>query len=1170
MTAKFSKRTTKYTLLLAMLALLVGTLLALTWNSQKLKAEEIPAASTPYLDNEQYALLEEMLDTHLNYFIASGPITSHGLPLTAYKTDNPSAYTHSTPAEWGYSLQAWLVALDRGKLTTVDALTKFKTALNTIETLQGDANQNYGGLFYPFYWLLDETGNERPTPIHDPNSGIPSGDNAILYQSLLIVEGYLRQQDDAELAGLADRAEAIRQAMNFQPFVLDNGSSLFLSHLVDAETGIRSDGKWDVFADEGGLVAWVAYVSQAISWEQYQTATQSQMRRSSSWTSPCTGTQYTTQESAWFNAMFTWGTRSLGGFPAGDFDSPTGSASQFAARSFAPAVEAQLDYGRCILGVDYPITSVAPSQAEDGKGLVGRYTPPNLTNQKSEEAPNHVATHGPFVPFNIGPALSPTTVKNLISIITHLKTDAAGYYHDSGDHPFGLEVIASPYYDDTPYAGADQGRNVFETLNQAYIVLSLFNGLQLNDGKETLYSYAAHDPEYEIKVQQALQFLYPTPADPWCVVGDYTFGSDISESEQSPYPKELDVRIRADCVKPGGNTILLEAVQPAKAYHWLVWDSLALTSATGDSIWSLGQNEAPPDYTDKAFDEFDATLPFNIDFDADSMSASQFPFQLNDNALPQVYISFDLTAEQASRDLILNLDTLYATHDDVESFDMRVQVNGKGKTYTWPSEPPIGPEPDKPLVLIYAVLDNNLDGGWGRLVNNIEKGVRDDANIRLMVDAQGMDKDSEGNDIVNAFVYEPRRDENSRCPNSQDRTCGYSDGVNVWRFDTENTAHPASLYKFIGDSLLAYPNPEQLIVVLVGHGSGWGANVLPAQPSIWRDQDFAGGLLWDDTPDTPDDPNTSQIEGIVSLSLSSQSLGEALQWAGAEVGRPIDLLYLDACDMAMAEVAYEVRGSVNHLLASPNIAWASFNYDNLLPEVKDGRSGREIGEIWLAAEADKLTANPGHPHTFTLLDLDKMEPVMAAATGLADALRTDMAAARPSIISAHAAADRFDSDFDGALDTLDSYTDLLHFAENLQNDAMANADIRAAAQQVVTAVSETVVATDFKGGTPWSHPTQVWNWQRFGGLSVYLPISQDEARRSLFYNDENLAWAADTSWDEFLAAFWGDSASAVQSADGEPSMPVCNKTTDNCPGLPHPQFRTPDERDAAYLPLVWR
>ncbi len=81
-----------------------------------------------------------------------------------------------------------------------------------------------------------------------------------------------------------------------------------------------------------------------------------------------------------------------------------------------------------------PSPPTAPSQADGGVGLVGRYTPPNLPDERTTETPKHIATHGPFVPFSIGPTLSPATVERLVDNIEKLKIDTAGYYHDAGEH----------------------------------------------------------------------------------------------------------------------------------------------------------------------------------------------------------------------------------------------------------------------------------------------------------------------------------------------------------------------------------------------------------------------------------------------------------------------------------------------------------------------------------------------------------------------------------------------------------------------------------------------------------------------------------------------------------------------------------------------------------------
>jgi len=130
----------------------------------------------------------------------------------------------------------------------------------------------------------------------------------------------------------------------------------------------------------------------------------------------------------------------------------------------------------------------------------------------------------------------------------------------------------------------------------------------------------------------------------------------------------------------GENTILLENANPLQTNHWVVWDSLNLKTNFGQVIWELGQNEAPPDYSFIAYDEFRQSPPYNPDFYVGQTPVSAFPKEINDLGFPQVYIHFSLTAEQASHDLVLFLDTLYATHDSVPYFDMRVHITSANGT----------------------------------------------------------------------------------------------------------------------------------------------------------------------------------------------------------------------------------------------------------------------------------------------------------------------------------------------------------------------------------------------------------------------------------------------------------------------------------------------------------
>ena len=68
----------------------------------------------------------------------------------------------------------------------------------------------------------------------------------------------------------------------------------------------------------------------------------------------------------------------------------------------------------------------------------------------------------------------------------------------------------SPYVNDASYTGANDGRKVFETLSESYIVLSLFNALQLHDEGPTFYTFAAYVVGCSDAVREVLQYLYPS------------------------------------------------------------------------------------------------------------------------------------------------------------------------------------------------------------------------------------------------------------------------------------------------------------------------------------------------------------------------------------------------------------------------------------------------------------------------------------------------------------------------------------------------------------------------------------------------------------------------------------------------------------------------------------
>jgi hypothetical protein len=469
---------------------------------------------------------------------------------------------------------------------------------------------------------------------------------------------------------------------------------------------------------------------------------------------------------------------------------------------------------------------------------------------------------------------------------------------------------------------------------------------------------------------------------------------------------------------------------------------------------------------------------------------------------------------------------------------------------------------EKSLVLIYAVLDNNLGDDpetWNRLVNNAESGVRPNVYTHLMVDGPG---------ASDAYAYRLQSDTDNGCPNQQDPSCNgrYSGGaLRAW---SEDTAHPDTLANFAIDALQQYSTTDiaHVTLVLVGHGGGWGANALPGQPSRWgRQEDRLGGILWDDTPG----------DGGTSRSMSTRALGYALNRIRTETGRMIDLIHLDACSMGMVEVAYEVRSDARYMLASANTDWASFPYDKLLAAVDPNSDIQNIGKNWLALEADALRNGP-YPFTLALYDLGALEALANATKPLATQLAAAVPAQMAALDEAFVASAHYESDYNGKLEAVDKYTDLRAFLLQLQPRLAVDPPIGPTIEAVLTALSKVVIAEELKGGQPYPFPGSDWQWPNGKGFSIYLPLTDDEPKR-LLYTQTNLAWVRDSNWDEFLSAYWAAKTGSLAAAAAQPGeeMPVCHSTREckallSAPLPPQPAVQPPVLSPELYLPTLFR
>ena len=414
------------------------------------------------------------------------------------------------------------------------------------------------------------------------------------------------------------------------------------------------------------------------------------------------------------------------------------------------------------------------------------------------------------------------------------------------------------------------------------------------------------------------------------------------------------------------------------------------------------------------------------------------------------------------------------------------------------------------LNLIYANGDNDLADEVRELFQKAETAAANPSMTTLLL--------FDGDEIGDNYLYrlQPSDDQAETCPSLLNPTCDgrYEEGVNMWSWSGgEAVSSYSSLVEFLSLAMNAYPS-EQVTLSLVGHGGGWSPDLLPGQPRFHSGKpsnDPLGGLLWDLNP---------------TSSFSTAQLGEALREATARTGRKIDLLYLDACLMAMSEVAYEVHDSANYLLASENWSWTSFRYNEHL-SLDGNLSAEELGKQWLKHEADYLSERD-YPITYSLLDLNAMDEQLAHENSLAEALKASLPEGKEKIRSAFMGSSCFDGDQDYELlptDADDYYCDLGSFAQQLEREFGSEHPVAQAAQALQAHIDQQLVVQEIHhNGRPWEHPEFLWAWTELSGVSKYMPLGEDDWKRA-YYAPTHLQSTADGRWDEFLAAYWNSATS---------------------------------------------
>lgn len=344
--------------------------------------------------------------------------------------------------------------------------------------------------------------------------------------------------------------------------------------------------------------------------------------------------------------------------------------------------------------------------------------------------------------------------------------------------------------------------------------------------------------------------------------------------------------------------------------------------------------------------------------------------------------------------------------------------------------------------------------------------------------------------IGDSAYYKVKPDTNLLLP------AAYTDNVDVWPKSELDMGSGTSLRDFVTWGMREYPAAYYALFIS-DHGTGLSGVAL----------DTTGAIDW----------------------IEVKELGEALGEATGSGEIPIDVLFADACLMAMVEDAYELQGFVDYYVASENLIWIThddelpYPYSGYVSSITATTTPRDLAKQLVAQYASWMNAVNAYMmdkygtslgYTLSAADLSQLDPLVAAVNALGQRLR-DGIAGGPTFVdqvsASREAAQKFDSDRKGLasnrlINTYDEYVDLSDFATQLQ--AISDPDLQAKAQDVVDAVASYII----EDGNVAHSGDGSRNFPNLGGshgVSIFFP--KGDWRRS-FYTDVNIGFASGATW----------------------------------------------------------
>lgn len=274
---------------------------------------------------------------------------------------------------------------------------------------------------------------------------------------------------------------------------------------------------------------------------------------------------------------------------------------------------------------------------------------------------------------------------------------------------------------------------------------------------------------------------------------------------------------------------------------------------------------------------------------------------------------------------------------------------------------------------------------------------------------------------------------------------------------------PKTIKDFVNDSHKTFPANKRMLV-LWDHGNGW---------------------------------QNIHVFGPVTQATDKRRLADVFETIGEEP--KIDVLCFDSCLMAMIEIAYELRGRVEYIVASENIVPADtgWPYTSILgaltmrPQITPAQVVCAIVDGFSGSYND----SEQQPVTLSALKLENVDYAVQAIDALArQLLATCINGGRQQVMFARRYAQSFGNP---------DYVDIISFCDELLRQELSE-DIHAAAMNVRAKVGDLILAP-VRGSTPSVNAAH--------GISIYFP----DRPMSMLYKDLEFAKPANCMWSTFIS-----------------------------------------------------